>query len=203
MTLELFLAFLVFALVGSITPGPNNLMVLTSGVNYGFVATLPHMLGIALGFGVMVVAVGLGLGAVFTAVPILHDVLKYLGAAYLLWLAWKIATSGPIHQDGKAAAGRPMSFLQGALFQWVNPKAWVLALGAVATYAPRDGLIVNVLLIAAGFVALALPTTALWALFGVGLRRLLSRPAYLVIFNVAMALLLVLSLYPVLAEHLP
>ncbi len=129
-TAELLVAFVLFAFVSSITPGPNNTMLLSSGVNFGFNRTVPHMLGISCGFAVMVLAVGLGLGAVFKAYPLLYTVLRYAGAAYLLYLAYKIATSGPVRDTG-GQEGRPMSFLAAAAFQWVNPKAWVMAIGAI------------------------------------------------------------------------
>jgi threonine/homoserine/homoserine lactone efflux protein len=131
LTADLLLAFILFAFVSSITPGPNNTMLLSSGVNFGFNRTIPHMLGISCGFALMVLAVGFGLGAVFKAYPILYTVLRYAGAAYLLYLAYKIATSGPA-EDGDQSNTRPMSYLSAAAFQWVNPKAWVMAIGATA-----------------------------------------------------------------------
>jgi threonine/homoserine/homoserine lactone efflux protein len=132
MSRELFTAFVVFALVSLFTPGPNNLMLMASGVNYGFRRTLPHALGVAFGFGFLVLLVGIGLGAVFVAFPPLYTVLKFAGAAYLVYLAWLIARSGPA-ESGKG--GRPLTFLQAAAFQWVNAKALVMAVGAVSTYA--------------------------------------------------------------------
>ena len=127
MTAELLLAFAGFAFVSSVTPGPNNAMLLASGVNYGFRRTVPHIAGISLGCVAMLILVGLGLGRLFAAVPQLYLILRYAGAAYLLWLAWKIATAGPM-TDQKAAS-RPMTFWQAAAFQWVNPKAWILGGG--------------------------------------------------------------------------
>ena len=124
----------LFALVSSITPGPNNVMLATSGLNFGFRRTIPHLLGVSIGFTLMVFLVGVGLGSVFQQVPALYTVLKYAGAAYLLYLAWKIANAGEM-KDGVSRA-RPMTFLQAAAFQWVNPKAWVMAVGIIATYTP-------------------------------------------------------------------
>ena len=191
-----FLGGLVaFAFVSSITPGPNNLMLMASGVNFGFRRTIPHMLGIGIGFTVMVFLVGIGLMRVFDLVPALYLVLKIASVSYLLWLAWKIANASA--PDGTKAAGRPMTFLQAALFQWVNPKAWTMALSAVTLYAP-DRSLLAVVMVAATFGAVNLPCVSSWTLLGQQMRRLLSRPALLTAFNWSMALLLVASLYPVL-----
>ena len=198
LTPELLAALALFAFVSSITPGPNNTMLMASGANFGFRASIPHMMGVSGGFLLLVVAVGLGLGGLFAAYPELHDVLAVAGGLYLLWLAWKIATSSGIGM-GEAGA-RPQTFLQAAAFQWVNPKAWAMALGAVTAYAPRDGYVANILLVSVIFTAINLPCVASWTGFGVGLRRFLDRPAVLRAFNVGMALLLVLSLLPVALE---
>lgn len=195
---DLMLAFVLFAFATAGTPGPNNMMLLASGANFGFRRTILHILGISFGLGVMVVAMGWGLAGVFRAMPILHEILKWVGAAYMLWLAWKIATATGI--TDKTAGGRPMTFLQAAGFQWLNPKAWAMALGAVTTYAPEDGGHAAVLLVAAAFMLVGAPCSAAWAGFGQGLRRFLDRPAILRAFNVGMALLLVASLYPLLAQ---
>ena len=146
MTVDLFLALVVFAFVMSVTPGPNNVMLLASGVNYGFQRSIPHMLGITFGFSFMIVVVGLGLGQVFERYPITYEILRYAGGAYMLWLAWKIANSGPVG-EGKTS-GSPLTFLQAALFQWVNPKAWVITISAIATYTPGDGSLWPVLIVA-------------------------------------------------------
>jgi threonine/homoserine/homoserine lactone efflux protein len=145
MTADLLLAFIAFAFVTSVTPGPNNMMLLASGVNFGLRRSLPHMFGISLGFMLLVASVGLGLGQVFEQVPMLYNVLRYAGAAYLLYLAWKIANAGAPDSQGDASA-KPFSFLQAAAFQWVNPKAWIMAIGAITTYTPQDNFVVNVLL---------------------------------------------------------
>jgi threonine/homoserine/homoserine lactone efflux protein len=194
---DLLLAFALFAFVSSITPGPNNTMLLASGVNFGFQRTIPHMLGISIGFSVMVLAVGMGLGAVFKAVPLLYTILRYAGAAYLLYLAWKIATSGP-PSDARDGESQPMSFLGAAAFQWVNPKAWVMAVGAITTYTPQAGYFGNVLVVAAVFGVLNLPAVGAWAGFGSLLRNVLRDRFCLRVFNGVMALLLVASLYPLL-----
>lgn len=191
-------AFCGFAFVASVTPGPNNAMLLASGVNYGFLRTLPHIAGISLGCVVMLLLVGLGLGQMFSAVPQLYGVLRYAGAAYLLWLAWKIARSGPTQE--RRAEGRPMTFWHAMAFQWVNPKAWVMVVGAVSTYAPRQDFARNVMVLALLLGLVNTPTVCVWAGFGTALRPLLSHPVRVRIFNVTMALLLVASLVPLLAE---
>jgi threonine/homoserine/homoserine lactone efflux protein len=199
MTAELLIAFIAFAFVTSVTPGPNNMMLLASGVNFGLRRSLPHMLGISLGFMVLVMAVGLGLGQLFEQVPMLYSVLRYLGAAYLLYLAWKIANSGA--PDSQAdERGKPFSFLQAAAFQWVNPKAWVMAIGAITTYTPQENFLVNVLLIAALFALVNCPSVGLWTVAGSLLRNWLKNPRVLRGFNIGMALLLVASLYPIVTD---
>ena len=198
MTPDLLLAFVLFAFATAGTPGPNNMMLLASGANFGFRRTILHILGISVGLGVMVVAMGWGLSGVFEAFPILHEILKWVGAAYMLWLAWKIATATGINY--KSAGGQPMTFLEAAGFQWLNPKAWAMALGAVTTYAPEGGGPTAVLLVAGTFMLVGAPCSAAWAGFGQGLRRFLDRPAILRTFNVSMAVLLVASLYPLMTK---
>ena len=199
LSLELLLGFALFALVTSITPGPNNTMLLASGVNFGFNRTIPHMLGITCGFFVLVVAVGFGLGAVFQTYPLLYTVLRYVGAAYLLYLAWKIARSGPVSESEKGES-KPISYLGAAAFQWVNPKAWIMAIGAISTYTPMQGYFTNVIVIAAVFALINLPSVSVWAGCGTLLRNVLKDRRWLRLFNWGMALLLVASLYPLLLE---
>ena len=184
-----------FAVATSVTPGPNNIMVTASGANFGFRRTVPHMLGVAIGFTVMVLAIGLGLSEVFERFPIIHEALRYGGAAYLLYLAYRIATAAPVAPDATGPAGRPLTFLQAALFQWVNPKGWMMAVGAISTYTTVGGnLIVESALIALTFGAIGLPSVALWAGLGAAIGRLLQARWALRAFNIAMALLLVASL---------
>jgi len=197
MSLDAFLALLVYALVTSITPGPNNLMLLASGVNFGIARTVPHMLGISIGFLVLLLAVGFGLGAVLTAFPALHMALKIAGAAYLLYLAWKIAMSRSM-SDGKGAEGRPMRFIDAAAFQWVNPKAWVMAITAMAVYTNPDHPFVSVALISIAFTIVNLPSVSVWAGFGTALRGFLSDPVRLKWFNITMGVLLAATLWPML-----
>ena len=173
---DLLWALSLFAVVMLWTPGPNNAMLLASGLNFGFRRGLPHLWGVALGFAVMVLAVGIGLGAFFEAYPAAYTVLKYAGAVYLLYLAWQIATAGAVEENG-AGTGRPITFLQAAAFQWVNPKGWAMAVGAVSTYAAVAPFPSNMLLIAVLFLALGLLSCATWLGFGTGLRRLLTSPA--------------------------
>ncbi|WLG94300.1 LysE family translocator [Pseudomonas sp. FP198] len=199
LSLDLLLGFALFALVTSITPGPNNTMLLASGVNFGFNRTIPHMLGITCGFFSLVLAVGLGLGAVFQTYPLLYTVLRYVGAAYLIYLAWKIAHSGPV-SDGGASENKPISYWGAAAFQWVNPKAWIMAIGAISTYTPLQGYFFNVVVIAAVFALINLPSVSLWVVCGSLLRNLLQDRRWLRVFNWGMALLLVASLYPLLLE---
>lgn len=194
MSVDLLLALTAYAFVTSITPGPNNIMLLASGVNFGFRRTLPHMLGIALGHAFMVFVVGVGLVGVFISYPPARTVLTVVSILYMLWLAWKIAHAAP--PDGSATRGKPLTFLQAAAFQWVNPKAWIMSLGAVTLYAPGQEWLA-VAWVAAVFVLVNFPSVSVWALAGVGLRRLLQRPDLLRAFNYTMAALLVLSLYPV------
>ena len=194
MTYDLLLALLGFAFVTSVTPGPNNLMLMASGANFGFRRTLPHMLGISLGFAVLAGAVGLGLAGLLHGFPPAMLALKGLAVGYMLWLAWKIAHAAA-PGEGRAAA-RPMSVLQAALFQWVNPKAWAMALGAIAVYAP-GGRISEIALVAVVFSVVNLPTVGLWAWAGEALRHWLSDARRLRLFNLTMAAALVASLWPV------
>lgn len=198
MTYEIILGLVVFSLVSSITPGPNNLMLMASGANFGFRRTLPHMLGVALGFTLMVLLVGIGLVQVFDAFPISYQLLKVVSVAYLLYLAWKIGTAAP-SQGNAEAGGTPFTFIQAALFQWVNPKAWTMALTAVSVYSPSQS-VAAISFVAAVFGAVNLPCISLWTTLGQQLQNLLTSPMRLRAFNITMALLLVSSLYPVLGS---
>ncbi|MCO5065433.1 MAG: LysE family translocator [Rhizobiaceae bacterium] len=197
MSHETLAALLVYAFVTSITPGPNNFMLLASGVNFGFVRTIPHMCGIGFGFFTLLMGVGFGLGALLTAFPQLHLALKVLGGAYLLYLAWKIAMSRKMDEGTGAAAG-PMNFVQASLFQWVNPKAWVMAITAMALYQDAENPYWSVLLIGVVFALTNFPTVSTWAAFGVALRGFLSDPVRLKWFNICMGVLLATTLWPML-----
>ncbi len=196
--LALLPALTLFATVMAITPGPNNVMLMTSGVNFGFWRTLPHLFGVSLGFGLMAALVGLGLAELFKAFPLLFVILKWLGALYLLVLAVKIARSESVAEGKKS--GRPLTFLQAAGFQWINPKAWIIVISACATYALPDQYTASIMVVALVLGLVTLPCVAIWVLFGAGLRRALRDPQTLRIFNFAMAALLVASLYPIFIE---
>ncbi|MFO1121314.1 MAG: LysE family translocator [Hyphomicrobiales bacterium] len=196
MTADLLLALVGFAFATSATPGPNNIMLLASGVNFGFRRTIPHMLGVGLGFTFMIFVLGLGLSTLFQTYPAAHLTLRYVGGAYMLWLAWKIGTAGAIG-PGKAAA-LPLTFMQAALFQWVNPKAWVMAIAAIASYTVTDFYIPSLAVVCVVFGLVNIPSIGVWAGFGTAMRRMLDDPKRLRVFNIAMAILLVASMAPLL-----
>jgi threonine/homoserine/homoserine lactone efflux protein len=191
MTLDLFTALVTFALVTVITPGPNNLMLMASGANFGFRRTMPHMLGIGLGFPSMVVLVGVGVMQVFDLWPVSYTILKVLSVAYLLYLAWKIANAAPPKEA--QTEGKPLTFLQSAAFQWVNPKAWSMALSAITLYAANRDL-AAVLWVAGVYVAVSVISTTSWTVLGQQMRRFLTNRARLRAFNWTMAALLVATL---------
>ena len=189
----------MFIFVSSITPGPNNVMLTASGANFGYQRSVPHMLGITVGAAVMLLLVGAGLGALFAQVPQLYKVLQWVGAAYLIWLAWKIATSG---QAGKAdAKPRPFSFLQAAAFQWVNPKAWLMSVGVVAAYTSPQAYWPSLVVGALVMLVVNYPCISVWTLFGTVIGRWLQSPRAMQWFNWSMAGLLLLSLWPLLATQ--
>lgn len=198
MSAQILLALAGYAFVSSITPGPNNMMLMASGANYGFRRTIPHLLGVSLGFALMIALVGVGIMQAFEAWPALADVLRIVSILYLLYLAWRIANAPP--PSAKTASGaRPMSFVEAALFQWVNPKAWTMALTAIALYAPDRslGAIATVALV---FTALNLPSVSSWVWLGREMKRVLTNPVRARAFNIGMAALLVASLVPVVLE---
>jgi threonine/homoserine/homoserine lactone efflux protein len=197
MTYELLAGLALFSLVSSITPGPNNLMLMASGANFGFRATVPHMLGVGIGFTVMVLLVGVGLVQLFDLYPASYTMLKVFSVLYLLFLAWKIGTASAPDTDNHPS-GKPLTFIQAALFQWVNPKAWTMALTALSVYSPSRSL-AAVALVAAIFGTINLPCVSLWTALGQQMRRLLTSQRRLTVFNIFMAVLLIASLYPVLS----
>lgn len=191
MTYEIFLTLAGFTLGTVITPGPNNLMLMASGANFGFRRTIPHMLGVGLGFPMMVVPVGLGVMQLFDLYPPLVRVMETMSVVYMLWLAWKVANAAA---PGEAeAGGTPMTFLQAAAFQWVNPKAWAMALGAITLYA-TDRTLGAILWVAGTYVMMGCISTTTWTVLGQQLRRFLTNPVRLRLFNGVMAALLVGSL---------
>ena len=197
MSYELLAGCAGFAFAMAFTPGPNNIMLMTSGVNFGLRRTQPHRIGVTLGVAFMTMIVGVGVGALIAANPLIYTVLKFGGAAYLLFLAWQIAASGAV--EGVESA-RPISALEAAAFQWVNPKAWIAVIGGVSAYAALAAFPLNVMVITALFAATTLVSTFIWVVMGASLRRFITNPAIARIFNAAMALLLVVSLFPILFD---
>ena len=196
MSNSLFVAFLMFALVMFFTPGPNNIMLLSSGLTYGFRRTIPHIAGITVGFAFMVAAVGLGLGTIFIAYPVLQTILKYAGAAYLVYLAWHIGMAEPEAPEQDNRRG-PMTFWGAAMFQWVNAKGWVMVIGTITAYAAIASFPWNILIQTVISLAMGTVSTVVWALFGTALRPVLTSRTAVRAFNIVMALLLLASLYPV------
>jgi len=196
MDYEIFTGLTLFAFVSSITPGPNNLMLMSSGANFGFKQTVPHFLGVGIGFTMMIILVGLGLMQLFDSFPVSYEILKVLSIIYLLYLAFKIARSGSItEQDNEKL--KPLTFIQAALFQWVNPKAWTMALTSISIYAPSNSSI-SVLLVAIVFGLINLPCISSWIVLGQKMKLILTDQKRFKIFNITMASLLILSLYPTL-----
>ncbi|OJH43130.1 LysE family translocator [Paracoccus sp. SM22M-07] len=195
MSFAILTALLGFAFVATVTPGPNNLMLMASGANFGFRRTLPHMLGIVGGVSVMAFLVGAGLMALFDILPALNLVLEVVSVSYLLWLAFKIATAAPVEE--RDPDGRPITLFQAATFQWVNPKAWAMCLSATTLYAP-DRSLLSVAIVAGAFALVSFPAISVWAWLGTVVRQWLSNATRLRVFNITMATLLVASLYPVL-----
>jgi threonine/homoserine/homoserine lactone efflux protein len=190
--IELIPAIALFGFAAAITPGPNNIMLTASGSAFGFTRSIPHMLGIAIGFPLLVVAIGLGLGEILVRFPAVHTVLKYAGAAYLLYLAWRIAQAGSA--DGGAANARPLNFLEAVGFQWINPKAWVISLSAIPAFTTVGGNYhAEILVISLVMGIVALPTLVIWCLFGVGIRQLIRSPRSARVVNLALAGLVALS----------
>ncbi|MFC3034026.1 LysE family translocator [Pseudoalteromonas fenneropenaei] len=199
--MDYVIAVLLFALVSSITPGPNNILVMTSGVNFGIKRSLPLLAGICSGFTLMLLVVSLGFASLFQTYPQLHLVIKWLGVIYLIYLAWLVARSGQV--EANTVKQQPLNFLNGALFQWINGKAWVVATGAIAAYTPvGQGFGDAHLMIVTVFLFVSFPCVGLWLVAGAGLQRWLSSGKARNIFNYTMSILLILSVLPVLHELL-
>ena len=196
MSHSLLIAFVLFATVMYFTPGPNNIMLLSSVVTFGFRRSLPHIARITIGFAFMIGVVGVGLGAIFIAYPLLQTILKYAGAAYLIYLAVAIAISGtaPSAQDNQRG---PMTFWGAAVFQWINVKGWVMVIGTITAYAAIAGFPWNIVIQTVITLVIGAFATVAWALFGSALRPLLRSPPAVRAFNIVMAALLLASLYPV------
>lgn len=198
MTYDLLTALIGFSFVSSITPGPNNMMLMASGANFGLRRTLPHMAGVGLGFMLMVFLVGTGLSQVFDLWPLSYSILKIASVIYLLYLAWKIASAAPKSPNEPQTEGTPITFFQAAAFQWVNPKAWAMALTATTAYSGSHSL-QGVLLVALVFGAVNIPAISCWTILGQQIRKFLTNPKRLRAFNWTMGALLVATLWPILA----
>jgi threonine/homoserine/homoserine lactone efflux protein len=195
---DVLYALILFCFVSGVTPGPNNIMLMTSGVNFGIRRTLPHLVGVVLGFSAMVALIGLGLDAIFARLPQLMPFMRWAGAAYLLWLAWRIANSGPMREG--AVQGRPLGFLGAAAFQWINPKGWVIAISALTAYSVTDNYTISVLAVALTYLAIGIPSSGAWVVFGSAMRKALRDPGVARAFNLTMAALLVASIAPIFWE---
>lgn len=198
MTYELLTALIGFSFVSSITPGPNNMMLMASGANFGLRRTLPHMMGVGIGFVLMVFLVGAGLTQLFDLWPLSYSLLKVVSVVYLLYLAWKIATAAPKSPDAPETDKKPIAFLQAVAFQWVNPKAWAMALTATTAYS-GDHSMRNVVIVALVFGAVNIPSISTWTILGLQIRKILTNPRRLRAFNWTMGALLVATLWPILA----
>lgn len=198
MGFDLVLGLLSFAFASSITPGPNNMMLTASAANFGMLRVIPHILGICVGFAIMLTLVGLGLAEIFERLPALRAALKIVATLYIVWLAWKIANAAPT-LDAPEDAGRPFTFLQAALFQGVNPKAWAMALTAVTAYLPEGLGLAGPVAVALLFQVSGLPCMVAWAALGVGMRRFLTNSKRMRTFNGVMGGLLILSIWPILS----
>jgi threonine/homoserine/homoserine lactone efflux protein len=193
MTLEQAVAFFVFSVVAAVTPGPSNIMLTATGAIAGIARGLPCLLGVGAGMGLLIFSVALGLGQLVLGLPLLLTALNWAGAAFLLWLSWKIATSAPA--VGAATEKEPVGFWGATLFQWVNPKSWLVSVSAMGAYlqASAEGALLQALAFAAVFVAAALPSGFLWLAFGASMHRLLRSRRAARVFNVAMGIALAAS----------
>jgi threonine/homoserine/homoserine lactone efflux protein len=199
MMIDALITLIIFCFLGTGTPGPNNIMLMASGMNYGLRRSLPHIFGVAFGVPVMVLGVGVGLNQAFAALPWLEETLKYVCAAYLLYLAYRIATARPkVSGDGVEVSGKPLTLWQAAAFQWVNPKAWFIVTTALSVYAPPTSTpFVGTLLVAGGFALSGNCTALTWTALGDRLRLFFESPRRLQVFNISAAILLILTLVPI------
>lgn len=200
MTTSIFLSLLSIALVAAWTPGPNNALVAASGAKFGFRRTIPHITGIGIGFPLMIFCVALGLGAIFQQSALLREGLRLFGMAILLWLAWNIAKSGEIKLG--RTGDNPFTFLQSAGFQWINPKAWVMAISATSQFVDPTAPLLTATIISSVFVFAGFSSASGWALFGMSMQRWLTSEARRNLFNYVMSGLLVLSVVMIAASDL-
>lgn len=196
-----YIALILFILSTSGTPGPNNIMILTSGVNHGIRKSLPHILGVNIGFPVMIICVGLGIMSLFQQWPILHQLIQVIGIIYLAYLAYKIATM-PVSREIKDEK-KPISFMQAAAFQWVNPKAWVMSVSAIVAFSvPGSNTLEQVLIISGSYFIFGAPCSFAWLMVGKWLQNILSQAKYIKRFNRVMAIVLLSSLVPMMQDVL-
>lgn len=195
---DLLIGLVGFALVSAFSPGPNNLMLLSSGMNFGWRKSIPHILGIAIGFPVMIFCVGLGIAQIFETYPVSLIVMKALSAVYLIYLAYKIASTRQVSVDSEIKNTRPLTFIQAAAFQWVNPKAWAMALTAISAYTIANNMLLSVVIVILVFLSVGMMSANTWTIIGLKLRIFLSNPKVFRAFNIGCALILVATLYPVL-----
>lgn len=200
-TVAMIISIATFTLSTVLTPGPNNIMLLSSGLTFGYKRTIPHMLGIMIGFPFMVLLVGLGLGIVFERFPLIFSALKIVGILYLLWMAFKIANNKSSFDVKEAEKSKPFTFVQSAAFQWVNPKAWIMAITAISIFVTsQENNFMQVLIIALIYMLSGLISTNTWTAGGVVLKRFIKSQSSIKIFNVIMAILLVASVLPIIIE---
>ena len=193
MSFELIFALFIFAFVSSITPGPNNIMLMASGTNFGFQKSIPHILGINIGYSMLIFSLGIGLMEVFNLFPLTKNILKSLCVGYLVYLSYRIATSATSAGKNEEQKSRPMSFTEAMLFQWVNPKGWTMGLSAITIYSPTNALS-SIILVTFAFSITNFPCQCLWVLLGQQFRKLMTSSIKLRIFNYIMAGLLMLTL---------
>jgi len=195
-TYAMLISIVSFTMATVMTPGPNNIMMLSSGLTFGYKKTIPHMMGVAIGFPLMVIAVGLGIGVIFQSFPIVYQVLKYLGISYLLWMAYKIAKSNDSYEN-KNQITKPFTFIQAALFQWLNPKAWIMAITSTSSFiVSNENVYIQVLIISFIYFLSGIISTNTWTLGGVFLNKFIKNKKSVKIFNTTMAIFIVLSVIP-------
>ena len=200
-TITILVSIFTFTLSATITPGPNNIMLLSSGLTFGYKSTLAHIFGIVFGFPIMVLLVGLGLGIVFEKFPMILDILKIVGILYLVWMAYKIANNKSTYDLKDDQKSEPFTFLQAALFQWVNPKAWIMAISSISIFVKPDvDSLMQIVLIALIFLLSAIVSCNTWVIGGVALKKIIKSEKSIRIFNISMAILLVVSVLPIIFE---
>lgn len=200
MTFSALISFIIYSFVTSVTPGPNNIMLISSGISFGFKRTIPHILGIGFGFGLMVTLVGLGIGSILTSSKIFYEFIKIIGIFYLLYLTYQIYISDSVNVDNDLKNHKPLTFIQASLFQWVNPKAWIMTMGAVTTYTSSSSTIFIFLLIGLLYGLISIPSVGIWAYIGDKLQLLIHDKKKVSFFNKLMALLLLFSIINPLIE---